>query len=393
MILDKNNLSINVLQELIDNKVFENKELEYKNYTFTDGKISAITDKEKDKFIKEIAAFANTNGGVIVVGMQENEDRLPQQLTGCGMKMADFDDWLSSFRQVVLSKIRPHLHGVECFPVELSDKTIVIVVFIPKSYSRPHSFWDGNKDEFYLRYANGITNMDIDDLRKEFLFSSSLQNQILQFKRDRISMILSNECIGNIDDNAKLVLHVLPEWSFELGNLISISNISNDTNIIPISGDIGNYRYNADGFYRYSNNDETHDVDTYIQLFHNGIIEATEIKLISGWKEKLIFDLKEIQSAIIQAMNRYQCFLQKHGVLKPWHIFITLLNAKGYQTTWTYKNSSKLIDRNIVTTQSGIWREDNNIDDAIKPVLDSLSNAFGFERSYCYDKEGKINFK
>ena len=149
-----------------------------------------MTDKHKEKFMKEIAAFANTNGGTIVVGMQENENRLPVKLTGVGFSLNEFDNWLSSFRQLVLSRIRPHLHGVECIPVEISTKNIAIVVSIPKSYARPHSFWDGNKDEFFMRYANGITYMDIDDLRKEFLYANGLQDKIRQFRKERISMIL-----------------------------------------------------------------------------------------------------------------------------------------------------------------------------------------------------------
>ena len=60
------------LQALIDNQVFENRELEYKDYSFEGGK---LPDKQRDKFMKEIAAFANTNGGTIIIGMQEDENR------------------------------------------------------------------------------------------------------------------------------------------------------------------------------------------------------------------------------------------------------------------------------------------------------------------------------
>lgn len=166
MLFDIKNITQQQLQDLIDNKVFENKELEYKDYSFTNGK---MPDKQKDKFMKEIAAFANTNGGTIIIGIQEDDDRLPIRLNGAGLSMGEFDNWLSSFRQLVLSRIRPHLHGVECIPIKLNENNIAIVISVPKSYARPHSFWDGNKDEFFIRYANGITYMDIDDLRKEFL--------------------------------------------------------------------------------------------------------------------------------------------------------------------------------------------------------------------------------
>ena len=134
MLFDIKNITKADLQALIDNQIFENRELEYKNYSFTGGKLQ---DKQKAKLMKEIAAFANTNGGTIIIGMQEDEDHLPTKLCGAGMGIGDFDSWLSSFKELVLSRIRPHLHGVDCVPVEVGDDNIAIVVSVPKSYDTP----------------------------------------------------------------------------------------------------------------------------------------------------------------------------------------------------------------------------------------------------------------
>ncbi|WP_313180895.1 RNA-binding domain-containing protein [Lacrimispora sp.] len=363
------------LQELIDNKIFENKELEYKDYSFIDGK---MTDKHKDKFMKEIAAFANTNGGTIIIGMQEDENRLPTKLSGAGFSLKEFDNWLSSFRQLVLSRIRPHLHGVECIPVELDGDDIAIVISVPKSYARPHSFWDGNKDEFFMRYANGITYMDIDDLRKEFLYTNSVQDKMRQFRRDRISMILANECVGNLGNSAKIVFHIIPEWSFELGNLVNIEKVDRNSNFRPFSGSSWNFRYNADGYCIFSKNKNDELIKTYTQLFHNGIIEVVEIRLISQYHEKQIYDWAQIEEAIIEATENYGDILKLLDVPKPWHIFATLLNAKGYTTCYGGWNDSEVVDRNIVNSLDGIWTDDNNFKLALSPVLNSLSHAFGF---------------
>lgn len=373
-LLDIKNITKQYLQELIDNNVFENKELEYKDYTFTDGR---MPDKNKEKFMKEIAAFANTNGGTIIVGMQEDDNRLPTNLSGAGLSLKDFDNWLSSFRQLVLSRIRPHLHGVECIPIELSDTNIAIVISIPKSYSRPHSFWDGNKDEFFMRYANGITYMDIDDLRKGFLYSNNLQDQIRQFRRDRLSMILANECVGNLGTDAKLVFHIIPEWSFELGNSISLKSVAGNSNFRPFSGSGWNYRYNADGYCIYSATNEN-ILKTYTQIFHNGIIETVEIRLISQYKEKQIYDWSQIEGAIINATDNYGDILKMLGVPRPWHIFATLLNAKGYFTSYGGWNDSELLERNIIHSLDGIWNDDKDLRTALNPILNSLAHAFGF---------------
>lgn len=386
--IDIKNVSKASLQELIDGKVFENKELEYKGYSLTGGK---LTEKQKDKFIKEIAAFANTIGGIIIIGMQEDDNRLPVHLSGAGLSLKDYDNWLSSFRQMVLSRIRPHLHGIECVPVELEEDSIAIVISVPKSYARPHSFWDGNKDEFFIRYANGITNMDIDDLRKEFVYSSVLQDKIRQFRKDRISLILANECVGDLGNDGKIVFHIVPEWSFELGNTVDFNKLYRHRGFHPLSGSIWSYSFNADGYCIYGSDSETKKINTYTQVMHNGIIEATEIRLmsrykeVSGSKKNQVYDWDQTQGAFIRKLCEYGTLLEECGVPKPWHVSATLLNLKGYVAMYGWGEESSPVDRNIVNSLDGICTEDVPLKDALKPVFNSLSNAFGFMQSSCFN--------
>ncbi len=367
------NIKKSDLQALIDNQVFENRELEYKDYSFVGGK---LPDKQKDKLMKEIAAFANTNGGTIILGMQEDENRLPTKLSGAGMGLGDFDGWLSSFKQMVLSRIRPHLHGIECVPVELEDNNIAIVISIPKSYARPHSYWDGNKDEFFMRHVNGIMYMDIDDLRKEFLYTNGLQDKIREFRRERISLILTNECVGDLGNLAKLVIHIIPEWSFELGNIVDLKQLYMNSSVHPLSGSSWNYRYNADGYCIFGASRLLHYIPTYTQFFHNGIIEATEVRSISGYREKEVYDWSALQGQLMRVITDYGSHLEMLSVPKPWHISATLLNAKGYVTSTGWDMSAP-IDRDIVNSLEGICTEDSPMQDALKVVFNSLSNAFG----------------
>ena len=380
-LFDVKNVTLADLQSLIDEQVFENKELEYKDYSFLNGKLPPQT---KDKFPKEIAAFANTNGGIIIIGMKEDDNRLPTEITGTGMSLADFDEWLSSFRQVILSRIRPHLHGVECKPVKLDDTNIAIVISVPKSYSRPHSVWDGNKDEFFMRYANGVAYMDIDDLRREFLYSSVTQEKIRNFRRDRYAMILANECIGDLGNGGKLVFHIIPEWSFELGNSIDLTRLER-RDFRPLTGSSWNHRFNADGYCLYSTPDyRSNQIKTYTQFFHNGIVEATEIRLISNYQHQVVYDWRPLQDALIKSLKGYGGHLEYCGVPKPWHITGAFLNVRGYVTT-AWGGTSEPIDRDIVISQEGICTDEVSMESAMKPVFDSLSNAFGLGfSSYFY---------
>lgn len=369
------NISKDDLQGLIDDQILEDNELEYKAYSFPDGKIN-FTDEKKRKFMKEISAFANTYGGVLIIGIQEDKNNLPVKLNGAGMGLKDFDKWLSSFKQLVLSYIRPHLHGIDCVPVRIDDDNIAIAIFVPKSYARPHGVWGGGQLEFVMRHSNGIAPMDIDDLRREFLYTNGLQDKIRAFRRERISLILANECVGNLGNLAKLVIHIIPEWSFELGNLIELKKLYRNDSVYPISGVNLDYRYNADGYCIFDFDRSTNQIQSYTQFFRSGIVEATEIYYISGIKDKEVYNWLSLQEKLKQIIIKYCNQLEILNVPKPWHISASLLNAKGYVTR-TEQGISAPIERDIVNSMEGICTEEHSLQEAIKPVFDSLSNAFG----------------
>lgn len=384
-LFDFPNISVDSLKKLIEDKIFESRDLEYKNYNFTNGKMD---EKQKQDLMKEVSAFANTNGGYIVIGIGEDENRHPSELSGTGMSVSLFDEWLSSFRQVLLSKIRPHLHGFECKAIEVSSDNIAIVIKVSKSFNRPHSFYNGNKDEFYIRYANGVGFMDINDLRNQFLNTETFKHHIAEFRRDRISAILNDEIIGNFNKGAKLLIHIIPLWSFESGNSIDLTNEYQLREYFPLvsSKFINNWRYNTDGFCLYNSNNEL--INTSTQIFRNGIIEAIEVRLMNyEYKyEKRIYNWNEMEKLLYETIEKYASSMSKLGIPKPWLIQFSILMAKGFSShnDWW----PNLIDRDIINSMESIWNEETELLDAMKPVMDSLANCFGQARSsLIYQKE------
>ena len=234
------------LTALIEDSTVENMSLEFKSFSFDDGKVSS---KEKDDIVKEIVALANSEGGNIIIGIDENGKRMASKLKDIGCTVSQFDGIQLAIQQYMLAKVRPRLYGVKMFGIPINDDKIVISIQVPKSYNRPHAVNDGNKDVFYMRHSNGVTYMSVDDLRTQFLSSASYKKDILSFRQDRISMILANEVLGTLLDGAKVLLHIVPLWSLAEGNNIDISFIpTNKTNVAgPISVSDFNSGYNTDG--------------------------------------------------------------------------------------------------------------------------------------------------
>ncbi|WP_239738408.1 RNA-binding domain-containing protein [Mammaliicoccus sp. H-M32] len=105
-------IDINI-QEIWDNKLSEDQKLEYKQYFFTNGKFSSISDKEKNKLLQVISSFANTTGGIIIIGIGEDDNHNPAQLKDVGINEQNLETWEQSFRQYISSKIKPVIHGIK----------------------------------------------------------------------------------------------------------------------------------------------------------------------------------------------------------------------------------------------------------------------------------------
>lgn len=194
-------------------------------------------------------------------------------------------------------------------------------------------------------------------------------------------MILANECVGDLGNDAKLVIYMIPEWSFELGNIIDFDFLENNTQFRPLSGTGWDYRYNADGYCIYGMDYESESVNTYTQVFHNGIIEVVEIRLISKSKKRQMHDWIQIQQLVIQRIEQYGEILEKLNVPKPWHITASFLNARGYVADCGWMYSTLPLERDIIHSHEGICTEDKSLKEALEPVFNSLSNAFGLKKS------------
>jgi hypothetical protein len=129
------------LENLIANKAEENLSLEYK-----DGR--ALSDTKE--IAKDVSAFANSAGGVIIYGIKEFDEvdkkHLPEKITPIDRKSFS-KEWLE---QVINSNISPKIEGLKIVSISLSDNNdVAYVVEIPQG-STAHQ---NTKDHrYYKRY-------------------------------------------------------------------------------------------------------------------------------------------------------------------------------------------------------------------------------------------------
>lgn len=134
------------IEQHIADGIEENLHLDYKGA----GSISK-TDSRKKEISKDVSAFANSDGGVVIYGVREFDDaqrkHLPEKIEPIdGIEFSK--EWLE---QVINSSISPRINGIKITPIQIGkkeDNQIVYVVEIPKSNTAHQA-----KDKrYYKRY-------------------------------------------------------------------------------------------------------------------------------------------------------------------------------------------------------------------------------------------------
>jgi hypothetical protein len=373
------------LKALVDNSVIENKKIEYKQL------LPGSSDSDKKEFLADVSSFANAAGGIIIYGMVEDAGT-PKQLEG--LTIGDTDQEILRLESMIRDGIEPRIPSIASKPIALSNAKTALIIKIPKSWISPHRVKYQGHDKFYSRSSNGKYSLDVSELRLAFNMSETITERIVNFRRDRISKILSNETPVPVYDNPKVVLHSISINSFGLSHGYDISRVaSNPTLMSPINGSVSHHRYNLDGFLTYSDG-ENNKFRSYAQLFRNGIIEAVEAWMLRRRMEPPLIPNRTFEEQLIKSLADYLSLFRLLNIELPIFIFLTLLGVKGYRmginTERFWIDELYPIDRDaLMLPEIVIENYNDRADKVLKPCFDAVWNSCGFTGSFNYNDAGE----
>ena len=387
MILDKNidDISIDDLQSLIDDKISEKKYIEYKS------NLPRKTHKDKKDFLADVSSFANASGGYIIYGMEEKEG-IATSLKG--IEGINQDEGKLRLENIIRNNIDPRISGIQIVNFTLENKNTVILVKIPRSWAQPHVVNFEGHWRFYSRTSAGKYDLDVTEVRAAINLSENYKENIKRFHTDRIDKIISEETPVPLSGKTVIVLHLIPIEAFDPIKKCNIPNVSRrQKQIPPIIGGEFSYRYNFEGVLSSSKKPDSPYYVSYTQLFRNGIIEATTSEYSDRIKEDPpVFPVRTLEYLILHYTKQYMEAQSNIDVNPPIFFMLSILGMKGFEL---YKDK-RTIDFNTfpITKENiifdGLIIEDFNVNlkQVIKPIFDTLWNAFGAPYSLSYDQQG-----
>lgn len=180
----------------------------------------ALEIKKRDEIAKDVSAFANSDGGTLIYGIEE-KDNVPVAVDG-GVDDAVFSrEWLDN---IIRSNISPSLADVRISPIPLGNGRSLYVVAVAKSFRAPHQAPD---KKFYKRFNFSSVPMEeyeINDVRNR----RSYATPIITVSVGEYRRFIATFDIGSVGDAVaeNVSFEFIPEipWDERKGKPVLLAN-------------------------------------------------------------------------------------------------------------------------------------------------------------------------
>jgi hypothetical protein len=378
------------IEALVANCVSEGRTIEYKQ------QLPGGTDDDKREFLADASSFANAGGGDLIFGVREKRDESgkPMGIPEVAEGLAGINPGNEELRleEMARSSIDPRIPGLRFKHFDGFPSGSIILIRVPKSWTSPHMVTFKNLSRFFSRTSAGKYQLDVREIRAAFIASESLAHKISTFRSDRVAKLLAEEAPLPLEKNPKIILHLLPVGAFADSTTVDLqaAETLSPSDFKPL-GSSHAYapQFNFDGYLVSADRGTPPVCFSYVQLFRNGAIEAVWMDFT---RERALL-IGSLEQELLKGVPRYLALQQRLGIEPPLFVTISLVGTKGlmiitgdaYHDRW-----NNPIDRDVLLLpEVALEQIITNVNDLLRPALDTLWQAAGRPRSLGYDASGK----
>ena len=402
-----------LLRKMLDADVQESRTLDYKS----DLKITS--SHEKSEFARDIAAFANTQGGHLVFGVDDS-----QTTALVGVEIDKVDDCIIHLTNIARDRIEPKIFGLEMRAVPVLTNRYVLIVRVPASRARPHMAKGKDSRYFDERGVRNKEPMEITTIREQFLGGEVQAERIRAFREKRLRIlngsesILTDPDVPRLDGEGHLFIHVIPLGTFGQRNAIPIDEMRREFGTwlpdphwvkdSPSRRDdemtVALERPNLEGLLvmRSLLRDswtETNQIlcSETVQVFRNGVVEIGAGGLKNEGRQT--FNLRKLDGRILLTLDPVIRRLSEARLSGEFAVFVSLCGLYGSKPTGIEDDIHPMdrrpthpVDRHELLLPEVVVEAPDCLNDwrqAVRPLLDTLWQALGFARCERFDEDGR----
>lgn len=402
-------VSYDDLQNIIEvQKTEEGVNLDYK-------KEIGSPDRAKKELAKDVSAFANSQGGYLIIGVSNDK-----QILGID-KLINGRPVIEWINQILSTNVTPTIIYQDPKQIEIPNTDrVVIVIHIPESMSKPHMLTE--EYSYYIRINDSSKPANHYLVRDMFEYNRNRSNDIREllvnrninddksqnFAQNQTSTLLSNREVRKLHkSNIPLVLFsIIPKnlssihIDEDTSELLEWLKQNNKQDIFDFSLPLFHVHYNIDtsldGFRlsHYSNN----LLKSYFEVLENGYIEA-------GLSESFLGSYGHQTFGAIDFLHLTSVLAYEYGLLKFTKEFyahigyydevlfqLSLANVKNFSVEGLFNHNSTVSfyskptnqtheNIKLTATFSPQKLTENKILDIIEHHSRKLSNGFGYQKN------------
>lgn len=385
MLLGKNfdNIDQETIQGLVDAGATESIHLDFKRDTYGN------TDKDKKEFLKDVSSFANSLGGHLLIGIDEEDGAASVVTPLVGM---DVDQELLRLENITRTGIEPNIVGLRMKRVQVEGGD-VLVIHVPRSYNPPHRVIFKNSNRYHGRNSSGAYELSLEELRMLFGQQRTIEERAKTFVNERFLRVQANDGALPLPvEQGAMVMHMVPLPDFGSGRRHDISVLRDQQSAFSPIGSSGySWRINLDGFVVYRGGEVCHG---YTQVFRDGSVEATSASVFHGHEEIRIFPSLALPEKIIRSLSSYMKGMKAIDASPPILLQISFFGTSNLQMgVSSYRfdpppphNREEL---HLPPTMIPDYKDDDNYEHVAAEQMDTLWNVFDFERCFYFDEDGR----
>jgi hypothetical protein len=369
---------------LVNDAVQESRTIEYKSQLYGNDRAQKI------ELLADVSAFANSLGGDLLIGIDETNGVASN--VG-GVQCANVDAELLRLESILRTGLEPRLLGHELLPIPLANGDCVIVIRIRGSRLAPHRVVLEGHSKFYTRTSAGKHPMDVTELREAFLHSQGIEQRIREFRNRRALEIEIGEGPVPMGDGPKAILHLIPEDSFSTSINLEVGVLRNQRErMLPLGSGIVASHATLDGYISY---DRVVDMagepaSAFCLFFRTGQVESVGSGSFSVYEGTPYLAGPSIAEDILHRLPMYLAALRQLEIAPPLYVALTLVGIKNYPlaiaggySPATWARDEMFLPEVIVESY------DTPVDIALRPLFDSMWNAWGCPGCPNYTAEGR----
>lgn len=399
-----NQIDESVMRRLIELGVQEGQHLDFKRDPYSpDGKGSGA-------IAIDVCAFANAEGGDIVVGIGKEKSGAPYTVKPIE---GDPDHLLVQFQQAIDSGVTPRIQGLSFKSVQY-DGGWIIVIRVPRSWQAPHArVIDQKKFVFHIRRQANNSELRYDEVQRFFMRGLEIEDRVATFFDKRLSALDSGHRYYKASRPSSLygglVVHIAQATTGTSANPIDVGRAreKGDAFRPPMLGEL----YGGGGYYSFSTLEgrlfyyhekiaETDGAYAYTQVFRDGSIETIVNHVVNRAYDDTTIDGRKVYELCLISLWNMLNGLRFCGATYPLFVKMSLLDVAGTKLNVGPESTERLhsdmvCERPLVSLPNIVFERDlthDEFQEKFTKYMSILWNAFGYDRCEYNDEQFRERF-